>query len=39
MLEHATAPGADAIVGLRSEASTVEPRCGAIEVLCYGRLS
>jgi uncharacterized protein YbjQ (UPF0145 family) len=36
MLEHAKAMGANAIVGVRYDASSVEQRGGAVEVLCYG---
>ena len=36
MVAHATALGANAIVGVRYDASSVEPRGGAVEVLCYG---
>lgn len=36
MVEHAAALGANAIVGVRYDASSVEPRGGAVEVLCYG---
>ena len=36
LLDHATALGANAIVGVRYDASSVEPRGGAVEVLCYG---
>ncbi|WP_306590238.1 YbjQ family protein [Geothrix sp. 21YS21S-4] len=36
MVEHAKALGANAIVGVRYDASSVEPRGGAVEVLCYG---
>ena len=36
MVAHAAALGADAIVGVRYDASSVEPRGGAVEVLCYG---
>ena len=36
MVEHAQALGANAIVGVRYDASSVEPRGGAVEVLCYG---
>jgi len=28
--------GANAVVGVRYDASSVEPRGGAVEVLCYG---
>jgi uncharacterized protein YbjQ (UPF0145 family) len=33
---HAASLGANAIVGIRYDASSVEPRGGAVEVLCYG---
>ena len=36
MERHATQLGANAIVGIRYDASSVEPRGGAVEVLCYG---
>ena len=36
MLAHARELGANAIVGVRYDASSVEPRGGAVEVLCYG---
>lgn len=36
MIEHAKQLGADAILGARYDASSVEPRGGAVEVLCYG---
>lgn len=36
MEKHAVALGANAIVGIRYDASSVEPRGGAVEVLCYG---
>lgn len=36
MVAHAVAMGANAIVGVRYDASSVEPRGGAVEVLCYG---
>jgi uncharacterized protein YbjQ (UPF0145 family) len=36
MVAHAKALGANAIVGVRYDASSVEPRGGAVEVLCYG---
>ncbi len=36
MIKHAEALGANAIVGIRYDASSVEPRGGAVEVLCYG---
>ncbi len=36
MLKQAEALGANAIVGIRYDASSVEPRGGAVEVLCYG---
>ena len=36
MVAHANALGANAIVGVRYDASSVEPRGGAVEVLCYG---
>ena len=35
-VEHAKQLGADAILGARYDASSVEPRGGAVEVLCYG---
>ncbi len=34
--QHAAALGANAILGVRYDASSVEPRGGAVEVLCYG---
>ena len=36
MEAHAAELGANAIVGIRYDASSVEPRGGAVEVLCYG---
>ena len=36
MVTQARALGANAIVGVRYDASSVEPRGGAVEVLCYG---
>ncbi len=36
MVEHARQLGANAIVGIRYDASSVEPRGAAVEVLCYG---
>lgn len=36
MEEHARQLGANAIVGIRYDASSVEPKGGAVEVLCYG---
>ncbi len=36
MVLHAQQLGANAIVGVRYDASSVEPRGGAVEVLCYG---
>lgn len=36
MVAHAQKLGANAIVGVRYDASSVEPRAGAVEVLCYG---
>ena len=36
MIDHARQLGADAILGARYDASSVEPRGGAVEVLCYG---
>lgn len=36
MIAHARELGADAILGTRYDASSVEPRGGAVEVLCYG---
>ena len=36
MEQHAAQLGANAIVGIRYDASSVEPRGGAVEVLCYG---
>lgn len=36
MERHAAELGANAIVGIRYDASSVEPRGGAVEVLCYG---
>jgi uncharacterized protein YbjQ (UPF0145 family) len=36
MLKHAQQLGANAIVGIRYDASSVEPRGAAVEVLCYG---
>lgn len=34
--KHARELGANAIVGIRYDASSVEPRGAAVEVLCYG---
>jgi uncharacterized protein YbjQ (UPF0145 family) len=34
--KHATELGANAVVGIRYDASSVEPRGAAVEVLCYG---
>ena len=34
--KHAEELGANAVVGIRYDASSVEPRGGAVEVLCYG---
>lgn len=36
MERHGAQLGANAIVGIRYDASSVEPRGGAVEVLCYG---
>jgi uncharacterized protein YbjQ (UPF0145 family) len=36
MLDHATALGANAVVGLHFDASEVNARSSATEVLCYG---
>jgi uncharacterized protein YbjQ (UPF0145 family) len=36
MEQHAAALGANAIVGIRYDASSVEPKGAAVEVLCYG---
>lgn len=36
MVEHATAMGANAVVGLRYDASELGSRSPATEVLCYG---
>lgn len=36
MIEHAKQLGADAVLGARYDASSVEPQGGAVEVLCYG---
>ena len=36
MIAHAREMGANAIVGVRYDASSVEPKGGAVEVLCYG---
>jgi len=36
LVEHATASGANAVVGLRYESSEVGSRSSATEVLCYG---
>ncbi len=36
MVAHAQQLGANAILGARYDASSVEPRGGAVEVLCYG---
>lgn len=34
--KHAKELGANAVVGIRYDASSVEPRGAAVEVLCYG---
>ena len=34
--KHAQELGANAIIGIRYDASSVEPRGAAVEVLCYG---
>jgi uncharacterized protein YbjQ (UPF0145 family) len=36
MVAHAGQVGANAVLGVRYDASSVEPRGGAVEVLCYG---
>lgn len=36
MLRHAAQLGANAVIGIRYDASSVEPRGAAVEVLCYG---
>lgn len=36
MEKHAAALGANAIIGIRYDASSVESRGAAVEVLCYG---
>ena len=36
LVKHAAALGANAIVGVRYDASSVEPKGAAVEVLCYG---
>lgn len=36
LIDHALALGANAVVGLRYDASEVASRSGATEVLCYG---
>jgi uncharacterized protein YbjQ (UPF0145 family) len=36
MLRHAGEMQANAVIGIRYDASSVEPRGGAVEVLCYG---
>jgi uncharacterized protein YbjQ (UPF0145 family) len=36
MVRHAQELGANAIIGVRYDASSVEPRGAAVEVLCYG---
>jgi uncharacterized protein YbjQ (UPF0145 family) len=36
MVKHAAELGANAIVGIRYDASSVEPKGAAVEVLCYG---
>jgi uncharacterized protein YbjQ (UPF0145 family) len=33
---HAESLGANAVIGIRYDASSVEPRGGSVEVLCYG---
>jgi uncharacterized protein YbjQ (UPF0145 family) len=34
--KHAAGIGANAVIGIRYDASSVEPRGGSVEVLCYG---
>jgi uncharacterized protein YbjQ (UPF0145 family) len=34
--KHAENLGANAVIGIRYDASSVEPRGGSVEVLCYG---
>ncbi|MGA2016130.1 MAG: YbjQ family protein [Opitutaceae bacterium] len=36
MIAHAEQAGANAVLGARYDASSVEPRGAAVEVLCYG---
>jgi uncharacterized protein YbjQ (UPF0145 family) len=36
MEKHASELGANAIIGIRYDASSVEPRGASVEVLCYG---
>lgn len=36
MEQHAAQLGANAIIGIRYDASSVEPKGAAVEVLCYG---
>lgn len=36
MIAHAQELGANAVLGVRYDASSVEPQGGAVEVLCYG---
>ncbi|MFZ1056463.1 MAG: heavy metal-binding domain-containing protein, partial [Opitutaceae bacterium] len=36
MIRHAEQMGANAVLGARYDASSVEPHGGAVEVLCYG---
>ena len=36
MLQHAMELGANAVIGIRYDASSVDPRGAAVEVLCYG---
>jgi uncharacterized protein YbjQ (UPF0145 family) len=36
MLQHAMQLGANAVIGIRYDASSVDPRGAAVEVLCYG---
>lgn len=36
LVKHAEQLGANAIIGVRYDASSVEPRGAAVEVLCYG---
>ncbi len=36
LLQHAADLGANAVIGVRYDASSVEPKGGAVEVLCYG---